>query len=375
MNFKVSSSALYSRLVQASKVLASKNVLPILDCFLFDVKEGSITVTASDGDKYFVTQVPVIEHDGEARFCIKAKTIMDSIKELAEQPLSLGFNPDNMGIAGRHSSGTFTLSAMDASVYPLPVAVQEGSTTLSLPAKVLLNGIGRCLFATANDQVRRAMNGIYMDIQPDCIVFASTDSRKLVKCTNTTVQSGIKAGIIIHKKVAAILKAVMTKDDEDLTLTFDSQRATIVTGDFTMHFRLIEARFPNYNGVIPKDNPYHVDLDRLTLLGALKRTSIFCSQSTGMITLELSNNTLRLKGATDDYGASAEEYITCQYTQQPISVNFSCHFLLEITGILESESVTLELAADMSRPGLIHPTEEDESDKVLMLLMPMKRDQ
>ena len=375
MNFKVSSSALYSRLVQASKVLASKNVLPILDCFLFDVKEGSITVTASDGDKYFVTQVPVIEHDGEARFCIKAKTIMDSIKELAEQPLSLGFNPDNMGIAGRHSSGTFTLSAMDASVYPLPVAVQEGSTTLSLPAKVLLNGIGRCLFATANDQVRMAMNGIYMDIQPDCIVFASTDSRKLVKCTNTTVQSGIKAGIIIHKKVAAILKAVMTKDDEDLTLTFDSQRATIVTGDFTMHFRLIEARFPNYNGVIPKDNPYHVDLDRLTLLGALKRTSIFCSQSTGMITLELSNNTLRLKGATDDYGASAEEYITCQYTQQPISVNFSCHFLLEITGILESESVTLELAADMSRPGLIHPTEEDESDKVLMLLMPMKRDQ
>lgn len=375
MNFKVSSSALYSRLVQASKVLASKNVLPILDCFLFDVKEGSITVTASDGDKYFVTQVPVIEHDGEARFCIKAKTIMDSIKELAEQPLSLGFNPDNMGIAGRHSSGTFTLSAMDASVYPLPVAVQEGSTTLSLPAKVLLNGIGRCLFATANDQVRMAMNGIYMDIQPDCIVFASTDSRKLVKCTNTTVQSGITAGIIIHKKVAAILKAVMTKDDEDLTLTFDSQRATIVTGDFTMHFRLIEARFPNYNGVIPKDNPYHVDLDRLTLLGALKRTSIFCSQSTGMITLELSNNTLRLKGATDDYGASAEEYITCQYTQQPISVNFSCHFLLEITGILESESVTLELAADMSRPGLIHPTEEDESDKVLMLLMPMKRDQ
>lgn len=375
MNFKVSSSALYSRLVQASKVLASKNVLPILDCFLFDIKEGNITVTASDGDKYFVTQVPVIEHDGDARFCIKAKTIMDSIKELAEQPLSLGFNPDNMGIAGRHNSGTFNLSAMDASVYPLPMPVQEGSTTLSLPAKVLLSGIGRCLFATANDQVRIAMNGIYMDIQPDCIVFASTDSRKLVKCTNTTVQSGITAGIIIHKKVAAILKAVMTKDDEDITLTFDSQRATIATGDFTMHFRLIEARFPNYNGVIPKDNPYRVDLDRLTLLGALKRTSIFCSQSTGMITLELNNNTLKLKGATDDYGASAEEYITCQYTQQPISVNFSCHFLLEITGILESESVTLELAADMSRPGLIHPTEEDESDKVLMLLMPMKRDQ
>lgn len=375
MNFKVSSSALYSRLTLASKVLASKNVLPILDCFLFDIKDGHITVTASDGDKYFITQVPVIEHDGEARFCISAKTIMDSIKELAEQPISLGFNPENMGIAGRHSSGTFNLSAMDASIYPLPMPVQEDSTTLTLPAQVLLTGIGRSLFATANDQVRMAMNGIYLDIQPNSIVFASTDSRKLVKCTNTTVQSGITAGIIIHKKVAAILKAVITKDEEDITLTFDTQRAVISTADFTMHFRLIEARFPNYNAVIPKDNPYQVELDRQALVGALKRTSIFCSQSTGMITLELGNNTLKLKGATDDFGSSAEEYLTCQYTQQPISVNFSCHFLLEIANILESENVTLELAADVSRPGLIHPSVEDEKDKVLMLLMPMKRDQ
>lgn len=375
MNFKVSSSALYSRLTLASKVLASKNVLPILDCFLFDIKDGNITVTASDGDKYFITQVPVIEHDGDARFCISAKTIMDSIKELAEQPLALGFNPDNMAIIGRHSSGTFNLSGMDASVYPLPISPEEGCTTLTLTAKVLLDGISRCLFATANDQVRAAMNGIYMDIKPDCIVFASTDSRKLVKSTNSTVQSGITAGIIIHKKVAGILKAVMSKDDEDISLSFDTQRAVLRTADFTLHFRLIEARYPNYNAVIPTDNPYKVELDRLSLVGALKRTSIFCSQSTGMITLELGNNTLKLKGATDDYGASAEEYLTCQYTQQPISVNFSCHFLLEIANILESESVTLELAADVSRPGLIHPSVEDENDKVLMLLMPMKRDQ
>ncbi len=374
MNFKVSSSALYSRLTVASKVLASKNVLPVLDCFLFDIKDGNITVTASDGDKYFITQVPLIEHDGDVRFCILAKTIMDSIKELAEQPLALGFNPENMSIVGKHSSGTFSLSAMDASTYPMPMPVADDSTTLSLPTQVLLNGIGRCLFATANDQVRPAMNGIYMDIQPDCIVFASTDSRKLVKTTNRTVQSGITAGIIIHKKVAAILKAVMSKEDEDITLSFDTQRAVIRTADFTMHFRLIEARYPNYNAVIPKDNPYKVEVDRASLVSALKRTSIFCSQSTGMITLELGNNTLKLQGKTDDYGSSAEEYLTCQYNMQPISVNFSCHFLLEIANILECETVTFELAADVSRPGLIHPSIEDENDQVLMLLMPMKRD-
>ena len=233
MNFKVSSSALYSRLVNASKVLANKNVLPILDCFLFDIKDGHITLTASDGEKYFITQVPVIEHDGDARICINAKTIMDSIKELAEQPISLGFNPSNMTIIGRHSNGTFTLSGMDASVFPLPPALSPESTQITLPSHVLLDGINRCLFATANDQVRLAMNGIYLDIHPACIIFASTDSRKLVKSTNTTVQSGISAGIIIHKKVAAILKAVISKDEEDIKLTFDKQRASIETSDST----------------------------------------------------------------------------------------------------------------------------------------------
>ena len=374
MNFKVSSSALYSRLVNASKVLANKNVLPILDCFLFDIKDGHITLTAYDGEKYFITQVPVIEHDGDARICINAKTIMDSIKELAEQPISLGFNPSNMTIIGRHSNGTFTLSGMDASVFPLPPALSPDSTQITLPSQVLLDGINRCLFATANDQVRLAMNGIYLDIHPDCIIFASTDSRKLVKSTNTTVQSGISAGIIIHKKVAAILKAVISKDEEDIKLTFDKQRASIETSDSTMHFRLIEARYPNYNGVIPTDNPYTVEVDRLSMVGALKRISIFCSQSTGMITLMLGNNNLTLKGTSDDYSSNAEEYITCEYTQQPISVNFSCHFLLEIVSILDCENVTLNLAADVSRPGLIFPSIQDETDSVLMLLMPMKRE-
>jgi len=374
MNFKVSSSALYSRLTAASKVMGSKNSMPILDCFLLDVKDGIITITASDSEKYFITSVPTIEQQGEARFCIPAKTIIDSIKELAEQPLSLDFNPENLEVKGKHNSGTFKVVAQDPAPYPMPKTVDESANKISIPAEILLNGINRCLFATANDEIRLVMNGIYVDIQPECIVFAGTDGRKLVRNRNHKVKSGITAGFILPKKVAAILKAVLSKDDEDVQITFDSDKASIKSEDMTMHFRLIEGRYPNYNAVIPESNPYSATVDRLSLASALKRVSVFCNRSSGLVKLELSNNTLRLTGKDNEYATSAEEYLMCEYSSNPISIGFSCQFLLEIANILDDDDLTVEVA-DPSRPGVIRPAQEDAEDEVLMLLMPMRADE
>ncbi len=374
MNFKVSSSALYSRLTAASKVMGSKNSMPILDCFLLDVKDGLITITASDSEKYFITSVPTIEQQGEARFCIPAKTIIDSIKELAEQPLSLDFNPENLEVKGKHNSGTFKVVAQDPAPYPMPKTVDESANKISIPAETLLNGINRCLFATANDEIRLVMNGIYVDIQPECIVFAGTDGRKLVRNRNHKVKSGITAGFILPKKVAAILKAVLSKDDEDVQITFDSDKASIKSEDMTMHFRLIEGRYPNYNAVIPESNPYSATVDRLSLASALKRVSVFCNRSSGLVKLELSNNTLRLTGKDNEYATSAEEYLMCEYSSNPISIGFSCQFLLEIANILDDDDLTVEVA-DPSRPGVIRPAQEDAEDEVLMLLMPMRADE
>ena len=213
MEFKVSSSALYSRLTAASKVMGSKNSMPILDCILFDVKDGKITITASDSEKYYITTVPTIEQDGEARFCIPAKTMIDSIKELAEQPLNIRFDAESMEVKGAHSSGSFSVMAQDAAPYPLAKPVSEGATRLNMPAEVLLNGINRCLFATANDEIRLVMNGIYVDINPDYLIFAGTDGRKLVRNTIHSIKSGITAGFILPKKVCAILKNVLNKDE------------------------------------------------------------------------------------------------------------------------------------------------------------------
>ncbi len=371
MNFKVSSSALYNRLTAASKVMASKNSMPILECFLFEVKDGNITITASDSEKYFITSVPVIEQSGDARFCIPSKTIIDSIKELPEQPISIGFNSDTLEIVGKHNSGTFSVMAQDAEPYPMAKTVNENSTKLNMPASVLLNGINRCLFATANDEIRLVMNGIYVDITPEYVIFAGTDGRKLVRNTNYSVKSDITAGFILPKKVSAILKSVLNKDEESIEIAFDSDKATIKSADMTMHFRLIEGRYPNYNAVIPQNNPYKATVDRLSLVSALKRVSVFCNQSSGLVKVELNNNTLKLTGQDNEFATSAEEYLICEYMDNPISIGFSCQFLLEIANILDSESITLEVA-DPSRPGVIRPAVESSEDDVLMLLMPMR---
>lgn len=371
MDFKVSSSALYSRLTAASKVMGSKNSMPILDCILFDVKDSNITITASDSEKYYITTVPTVEQNGEARFCIPAKTIIDSIKELAEQPLTINFNAETMEIRGTHSSGSFSVMALDAAPYPMAKPVSDGATRLTMPAEVLLNGINRCLFATANDEIRLVMNGIYVDITPEYIIFAGTDGRKLVRNTNHTIKSGITAGFILPKKVCAILKTVLNKDDEEIEVLFDTDKATIKSMDMTMHFRLIEGRYPNYNAVIPQSNPFKATVDRVALASALKRVAVFCNQSSGLVKVELSNNSMKLTGQDNEYATSAEEYLVCEYNENPISIGFSCQFLLEIANIMESESITLEVA-DPSRPGIIRPAEDNSEDEVLMLLMPMR---
>ena len=371
MNFKVSSTALYSRLTAASKVMTSKNSMPILDCFLFDVCDGTITVTASDSEKYFITSVPTIEQDGNARFCIPAKTIMDSIKELPEQPLQIGINMDTLEIKGKHNCGTFSIMARDAAPFPMAKTVDENATRLNMTSETLLNGVTRCLFATANDEIRLVMNGVYVDIMPECVIFAGTDGRKLVKNTNHTVKSGITGGFILPKKVCAILKSILDKNDTNVEIAFDTDKATITTEDMTMHFRLIEGRYPNYNAVIPQDNPFKATVDRQALASALKRVSVFCNQSSGLVKVELTNNNLKLTGQDNEYATSAEEYLICDYNNTPISIGFSCQYLLEITNIMEDESIRLEVA-DPSRPGVIYPAEENNEDEVLMLLMPMR---
>ncbi len=370
MKFTVSSSALYSHLSAASKVMGAKNSMPILDCFLFNVRDNKITITASDSEKYFITSIEIIDMTEEAMFCVPAKTIMDSIKELAEQPITFEYVPDTHELLGFHQSGTFSVMSQDAEPFPLQQDINPNTTQITLPVDALLNGINRCLFATANDEIRMVMTGVYIDIKPDHIIFAGTDGRKLVRNINRNIQPGFEGGFILPKKVATILKSVLTKDNTEIVLHFDSEKAVIQASTFEMYFRLIEGRYPNYNAVIPVNNPFQATVERTALIGALKRISVFCNQSSGLMKVHLENNLMKLTGQDNDYATSAEENLYCEYNNSPISVGFSCQFMLEIATVMESSNLTLQLA-DPSRPGIIVPAEPDENDEVLMLLMPM----
>lgn len=371
MYFKISSSALNSRLACASKVLASKNSMPILDCFLLEITDnGQMTVTASDSEKCYIANLPVLEQDGSGRFCVTAKTLLESLREIPEQPITFELNPNTYELRGKHGSGQFSIMAQSAEPYPAPRPVTEGNV-LNIPANMLISGINRSLFATANDEVRLVMNGIYFDIKPDHLIFAGTDGRKLVKNIVRSIAPGFTGHFILPKKVATILKNVISKDETDIRIVFTNDRATISTEDMTMHFRLIEGNYPNYNAVIPSSNPYNAVIDRQSFAGVLKRVSVCCNQSSGLVKLELTNNNLHLTGQDNEYSTSAEEFLVCDYNNNPISIGFSCQFLIEICNIIDSENIILELA-DPSRPGLVRPAQEKENDELIMLLMPMR---
>lgn len=371
MNFTVSSTALSNRLSAAAKVQASKNMIPILDCFLFEVKDGVLTITASDSEKYVVTSMPLVSSTGDARFCVLSKTIMEPVKELPEQPVTFEFNTDTYSLKGTHSSGTFGIVAQDAASYPSPVPMSENYQTLEIPSSILANGMSRCLFATANEEIRMVMTGVYLDVKPEEIIFAGTDGRRLVRNVFNKVNSGLTCGFIIPKKVANMLKSLLPKDDHVVRMDFDNDKACIKDENFTLRFSFIEGRYPNYNGVIPPSSPYEVLVDRQAFASAVKRVSAFSNQSSCLVKLELTPGNLRITGQDFDHSTNAEEYLTCDYTETPISIGFSGQYLIEIANMLESQQIKLQLG-DPGRPGVIRPVNDNTDEDLLMLIMPMR---
>ena len=370
MKIKVSSAALFSRLTSINRVLNSKNSLPILDCYLFEVEGQQMAITASDSETTLVTSVELIESDTNARFCIKAKTIQDSLKEIADQPITLDINLDSMDIQGQYQNGKFKIMGERADEYPAPHSLDADAQTFSLRQGVLLSGINQSIFATADDEIRPVMTGIYFDFTPDCLVFVSTDGRKLVRKKEFSVKSEQQTGFILPKKPANILKSLLQKSDAAAELAFNDKMAKVSTPEFTLTCRLIDGRYPNYNSVIPRNNPYKATLDRAALVSTLKRVLVFSSQSSAQVKLTFKKDLLVASSKDVDYSTSAEERLICEYDAPTMNIGFKGTLLLDILGNLECSEVVIELA-DPSRAGIIMPSEQKEGEEILMLLMPM----
>jgi len=370
MRFNISSSALSSRLLTLSKVVNSKNTLPILDSFLFEVHDGQLAVTASDSENVMRTVLALDECEGEGNFAVNNHTIIDAVRELPEQPLAIDVNYDEWKMYVTYQNGSYNFPIQSSDEYPKAQPVADGSTMITIDAAVLADNITRSVFATAQDELRPVMNGIYFDLTNDSLAIVASDGHKLVRNKNFSIRSDAPASFILPKKPANLLKNVLAKDGGDVVIRFDDRSAEVSFSDGTLSCRLIEGRYPNYNSVIPQNNPNQITIDRRSLLGAIRRVLPFASDSSQLIRFRVDNGNLELTAEDIDFSTNAKEDITCEYSGQPMSIGFKGSSLVDILNNLDSDDVIVELA-DPSRAGVVVPGTQPENADVLMLIMPM----
>ena len=371
MRFTVSSSALSSKLNMLAKVIGSKNSLPILDCFLFQVANGEMSITASDSDNVIKSTLALTDHDGEGEFCVPNRVILDALKELPEQPLHFDVDAAGEAIAIKivYQNGLYNFTGQSAEEYPRTQSMTDACTTVSLPTEMLINNISRSLFATANDELRPVMNGIYFDLTADALAIVASDGHKLVRSKNFTIKSESPSAFNLPKKPASLLKNILSKDGDDAIIKFDDRSAEIQFTDGVMRCRLIDGRYPNYNSVIP-NNPNEVTVDRRGLQSALRRVLPFASESSQLIRFHIESGRFEVSSEDIDFSTSAKEQLSCEYNGSPISIGFKGSSLMEILGNITSDNIIIQLA-DPSRAGIIVPAEQPENEDIMMLIMPM----
>ncbi|MDR1783073.1 MAG: DNA polymerase III subunit beta [Dysgonamonadaceae bacterium] len=371
MKFTVSSGLLSSHLQVLGRVIASKNTLPILECFLFELKEDSLTITAADNETRITSSIEVSDVEGGGEFASPAKSLLDSLKELPEQPIKFEIDDESFKVSIFYENeGEYGFIAQNGEEYPLAKPLGENTSKISISAEGLTTAISRTLFATAEDELRPVMNGIYFDIKEEDVTFVASDGHKLVRFKNLSLTGNTPASFILPKKPANLLKTILPKESGEIEICFDENNAYITLEKITIVTRLIEGRYPNYNGVIPKDNPFKVNIDRLLLLNALKRVSVFANSASSLIKLSITENKIVLSAHDLDFDSKASETVACIYESEPINIGFKGTYLIEILNNIPSSEISIELA-DPSRAGLILPSENESDEDLLMLLMPM----
>ena len=369
MRFTLSSSALNARLQSLAKVINSKNSLPILDSFLFEVSNSGLKITASDSENVMTSLVALSECDGEGSFAVPNRTILDAVKELPEQPLSFDVVIEALTIKILYQNGMYNFTAQNADEYPHTQAVPDGANVITMTSASLVSNITRSLFATATDELRPVMNGIYFDLTTDYLAIVATDGHKLVRNQDYTVKSENAASFILPKKPATLLKNVLSKDDNEVVIKFDDRSTEIRFAEGQLTCRLIEGNYPNYNSVIPQ-NPHNMNIDRKSLIGALRRVLPFASESSQLVRFRIEAGKLEVSSEDIDFATSAKEQIICDYNGPQMSIGFKGSSLQDILNNLDGDEVIFQLA-DPSRAGVIVPAQQPENANILMLIMPM----
>ncbi len=372
MKFVVSSVDLLGHLQNVSRVISSKNTLPILDNVLFKLEENKLELTASDLESTFITSMELENASDSGSVAIPAKLLLDTLKEFPDQPLTFDINSDDFKIVISSENGQYDLPGQNGDDFPqIPEMKEENKAFVQVPADILNLGVTNTLFATADDELRPVMNGIFFELSTEKLTFVASDAHKLVRYTRSDAKSDSDSSFILPKKPSSLLKNILPKESGEVLVEFDNKNAFFTLSNYKLVCRLVEGNYPSYNSVIPTDNPNKVIIDRLKILNALKRVSVFSNQASNLIKLQLKGNQMTVSAQDIDFSISAYERIPCQYEGDDLEIGFKSVFLIEILQNINSADVVLELS-DPSRAGIMLPLEkENDNEDVLMLLMPM----
>ena len=370
MKVIISSSELLKGVMAISKAIPAKSALPILENFLFDLKGTTLEITASDTELTLRTQVEVETTSEEGRIAVPAKHLIDLLKELPDQPLTIRTSSDSSFVCS-WASGESTLPYFPAEDYPEIIGTDDTAVTLEFPAQSLVDGIASTIYATADDEIRPAMNGILFDIDTTSTTLVASDSHKLICYTTADVKASEKASFILHKKPAAILKAIIGKDVETVEIAFDSKNATFKFGQTIVICRLVVGKYPKYRDVIPQNNSNILKINRMQLLNTVRRVSVCANKASNHIKLDLKPGSLEISAQDLGFSIAAYEKMECQYDGADLTIGFKSPFIIEILSNMNCGEIVMKFL-DSRRAALVIPAEEEEeSGKICGIIMPI----
>ena len=367
MKFIASSTALLKHLQTVSGVINANTVLPILEDFLFEIDKNKLTIVATDLETVMRTEM-AIEAKDSGRVCIPAKILIDSLKNIPDQPLTFTIDK-NFGVEITSDNGKYKVMGENPDNFPKEPEADD-TTSFSMTSSALLTAINKTLFATSADDLRPAMTGVFFEFDGKGIQFVATDAHRLVRYKRTDVNSPGTDSFIVPRKPLNLLKSVLPDNEDEITLNYNNNHFFVQHGESKMSCRLIDARFPDYKVVIPTENPYKLVVNRMDFLGALRRVSVFSNKSTYQVALNISGSELQLASQDVDFSFEGNERMKCQYNGEDLLIAFNAKFLIEMLNATDSEEVYMELSTP-SKAGLIKPMEQDENEELLMLVMPL----
>lgn len=368
MKFIVSSSYLLKQLQLLGGVINSSNTLPILDNFLFDLKQTKLTVSASDLETTMST-VMTVDSDSEGVIAVPARLLLDTLKTFPEQPLTFVVEDNNtVEISSNH--GKYALAYADGNEFPKAVELTDPSTT-AIMGDVLATAISKTIFAAGNDDLRPVMSGVFFQFSPESLTFVSTDAHKLVKYSRSDLQASEVAEFIMPKKPLNLLKGILAGSESEVKIEYNESNAKFSFDDTELICRLIDGKYPNYEAVIPKENPNKLSISRNQFLSSVRRVSIFSNKTTHQIRLKIAGAELNISAEDVDYSNKAEERLSCTYQGDDMQIGFNSRFLVEMLNNLSSDDVSLEMSLP-NRAGILTPSDGlDEGEHITMLVMPV----